>query len=137
MSKDMKRLATGLVVSGAIFAFGCYLVAFWSDLISQSVVATYSVMGIIAVALLTWPIFAVRLLATIIDGWSSSLPVGFLLSGGIFAVCCYLEADWSGVISQSAVANYTLLGVTIVSLLAWPLFAVRLLSAAINRRIAR
>jgi hypothetical protein len=64
----------------------------------------------------------------------SRLALGLTVSLGLFALCCYLFADWSDLISQSPVATYLLLGLTAVTLLTWPLFAVRLLSTAIRRR---
>jgi hypothetical protein len=70
MLRDMKRLALGLSVSFGLFVLCCYLIAYWSDVISRSTVATYSLLGLAAVKLLTWPLFAVRFLSAAIRRWT-------------------------------------------------------------------
>ena len=69
MLKGMKRLALGLTASLGLFALCCYLLADWSDLISRSPAATYLLLGVTAVSLFTWPLFAVRL-STALRRWS-------------------------------------------------------------------
>ena len=62
---------------------------------------------------------------------------GFLLSFGAFLVSCYLIYSWSVEISQSQVASYAVLSVAGISMITWPIFAVKLIGVGVNRALQR
>jgi small neutral amino acid transporter SnatA (MarC family) len=62
---------------------------------------------------------------------------GFVVSLGAFGACCYPVDAWHAEISTSTIGTYGLLAVTAVSGLAWPIFAVRLIAAAIKWALQR
>jgi hypothetical protein len=64
-----------------------------------------------------------------------TIAIWFATTFAAFAAGCYLIAVWHAELSGSVIATYTVVGVTGVTALAWPIFAVWLLRIAIRRAL--
>ena len=62
-----------------------------------------------------------------------TLAIWFSVAFATFVVCCYLAYAWHAQISASVFASYALIGVTGISALVWPVFAVKLMAAILGR----
>jgi hypothetical protein len=62
-----------------------------------------------------------------------TIAIWFVTTFAAFAAGCYLIAVWHAELSGSAIATYTVVGMTGIGALAWPFFAVWLMRIALRR----
>jgi hypothetical protein len=60
------------------------------------------------------------------------IAIWFATTFAAFAAGCYLIAVWHAELSRSVIATYTVVGITGISALAWPFFAVWLMKIALR-----
>jgi hypothetical protein len=60
------------------------------------------------------------------------LSIKFSLSFAIFLMCCIIILFASSFVSKSSIATYFILIVTLISLLSWPVFLVKLITEIVK-----